>query len=204
MKKLISLFYLLILTSVLFAHEDLLSYAKVLFDDGQYSSSQSILTNLSSSSDVTAEILYLNAKCSKELFLSDAILLYDKLEDEFPFHQFKDEMNEDLALIYYRQKQYNVAISYLQKINTTSNNLKFKLAYSYFCIDSLNMAKLYFSEIMKLDSKFAAASQYYYAFISYQFGLYKSALYEFKQLLNDEKFGNIVTYYITQIYFYNK
>ena len=57
---------------------------------------------------------------------------------------------------------------------------------------------------MNSNSKFASTSKYYYEYISYERGLYGSALETFKKLLYDEKFASIVPYYISQIYFYQK
>ena len=85
-----------------------------------------------------------------------------------------------------------------------SNEKLFKLAYAYYMIDSLENAQLYFSRIMNNDSKFASASQYYFSSIEYHKGLYQSALSGFKKLLDDKRFGQIVPYYISHIYFYQK
>ena len=136
--------------------------------------------------------------------MSDAILLYNQLNEVFPYHEFQDEVNKDLALIYYREKQYAFAITSFLKVKDLSNEELFKLAYAHFSVDSLEDAQLCFSKIMNTDSKFASTSQYYYAAIAYERGFYKSALENFKQLLNDEKFGAIVPYYISQIYFYQQ
>ena len=174
---------------VLSAQDVSLSKARSLFDDGKYSASQSILNQISNSGKSTASTMYLNAKCSKKLFLSDAISLYDDLNTLFPYHKYRDEVNIDLARIYYREKKYNSAIASFLKVNNLSNEELFKLAYSYFSIDSLYDAQLYFSKIIDADSKFSSASHYYYASIAYDRGLYKSALDKFKKLLNDERFG---------------
>ena len=201
MRKLVNLFLLLILPYILLAQKDLLVDAKELFNDGKYSAAQSILNQLSANQNNTAEIMYLNAKCSKELFLTDAIFLYNMLNKTFPYHNFKDEMNKDLALIYYREKKYREAIYSFLKVENLLNEDLFKLAYSYFTIDSLEEARLYFSRLIYADSKFSSTSQYYYAYIAYERGLYKSALEGFKKLLDDDKFGSIVPYYMSQIYF---
>tara|TARA_B100001094_G_C18194302_1_gene809531 strand:- start:3474 stop:6578 length:3105 start_codon:yes stop_codon:yes gene_type:complete len=203
MKKQIALLLIVSMSSLLSAQDNLLSQARALFDSGKYSASQSILDQFSSS-NLTAEIMYLNARCSKELFLSDAISLYHDLNSTFPYHRFRDEVHKDLALIYYREKRYTNAILSFLEVKLLSNEQLFKLAYSYFLIDSLGEAQLYFSKIMNTDSKFASTSQYYYAFIAYKRGLYKSSLDNFKELSDDEKFGAIVPYYISQIYFFQQ
>lgn len=203
MRKKFILFLMVIFSGDVFTQNHLLSQAISLFNDGKYSASQSILNQLEKDNS-TPEIMYLNAKCSKELFLNDAIFLYDNLTNTYPYHQYKDEMYQDLGLIYYREKSFSDAISSFLMVDVLSTDQLFKLAYSYFRIDSLLEAQLYFAKIMNTQSKFAAASQYYYAYIAYQKGLYQSSLVSFKQLLNDERFGSIVPYYISQIYFFQK
>ncbi len=204
MKKPTSLLLFVLISGLILAQDNLLSHAKSLFNDGKYSASQSVLNQLYISDFADSEVMYFNAKCSKELFLVDAVLLYNELNEVFPYHEFRDGVNTDLALIYYRQKKYDKSITSFLKVKNLSNEDLFKLAYSYFCVDSLEEAQLYFSKIMDADSKFASASQYYYASIAYERGLYQSSLKSFKRLLNDRKFGVIVPYYISQILFNQK
>ena len=203
MKKYFFLLFFAFLNYNLLAQKALFLEAKDLFKEGNYSASQSILNDLTLNYN-EPEIMYLNARCSKELFSDDAIFLYNKLNTIFPYHSFKNEVNEDLALIFYRNKEYQKAINSFLEVNELSNEHLFKLAYSFFSLDSLEAAQFYFTKLMNAKNKFASPSKYYYAYISYKKGLYKSALKNFKALLNDSKFSSIVPYYISQIYFYQK
>ena len=199
-----TLLFLLFSSSLVFAQNHSFDDAQSLFDDGKYSAAQALLNQLSSGHSANAEAMFLNAKCSKALFLSDAELLYEELNEYFPYHQFKQEVNADLALINYRKKDYSNAISYFLELDSLSNEFIFKLAYASFSIDSLVDAQYYFSKLIGTVSKYSSTAQYYYAYIAYERGFYKSALVSFNKLLNDEKFGNIVPYYISQIYFFQK
>ena len=76
------------------------------------------------------------------------------------------------------------------------------MAYSYFQIDSLDLAKLNFQNYYKIESDYQSASKYYFAHISYQSQNYQSSLRWFKELINDKKLKHIVPYYIAQIYYY--
>ena len=148
--------YLIMLVSVKsFTQTYSFKIAKNLFDEKKYSAAQSILDEFVSSNNYSAEILYLNARCSKELFLSDAVFKYNQLNKLFPFNDFRNLTNRDLALIYYRQGKFTEASNYLLRLKDLSYELQFKLAYSLFSIDSIQNAKLYFSKIMNSDSKFA-------------------------------------------------
>ena len=103
MKNTIFLLLAIFVSDILFAQDDFLN-AQTLFDKQKYSAAQAVLNKLSSSGDVTAEIMYLNAKCSKELFLEDAKMLYKKHLDDYPYSQHKNQIYEDVALIYFREK----------------------------------------------------------------------------------------------------
>lgn len=203
MKKIIFLLLAVFVSEILFAKDDFLN-AQTLFHNQKYSSAQAVINKLFSSGYVTEEIMYLNAKCSKQLFLTDAISLYNNLNETFPYHKFKNEVYYDMAIIYYREKKYKEAVSSFLKVKSLSDEGLFKLAYSYFSIDSLVEAQLYFSKIMNTEIKFAAPSKYYYAYIAYDREMYNSALDNFIELLDDDKFGSIVPYYISQIYFHQK
>ena len=204
MKKIITLSIFCFFSVFFYGQENLVSRARSLMDNGKYSASQSLLNQALNQGYVSAELMYLEARCSKELFLDDAVYLYDKLNYYFPFHPFQDEVNEDLALLYYRQKKYGKAITLFEKVKNISSDNLFKLAYANFSVDSLEDAQLYFSRIIDAESRFSAAAKYYYAYISYKKGLYKLALKNFEELLNDKSFGSIVPYYISQIHFYQR
>ena len=105
MRKKFILFLMVIFSGDVFTQNHLLSQAISLFNDGKYSASQSILNQLEKDNS-TQEIMYLNAKCSKELFLNDAIFLYDNLTNTYPYHQYKDEMYQDLGLFIIEKKVF--------------------------------------------------------------------------------------------------
>ena len=200
------LFFLLVFSRVtLFAQDPDFHFAKRLFDNKQYSAAQTVFQKILNYNK-DPHSAYYNARCSKELFLSDAIDLYKNYQEDYPYSLYLDNVHEDLALIYFRKKSYSEALPYFEKINNigSKNNLVFKLAYAYLSIDSLSDALYYFSKLMNIESKYASASRYYCAHIYYKQGLYRTALIHFNKLLNDAKFGKIVPYYISQIYFSEK
>lgn len=205
MRKLINLVLVAcLINTALYAQIDLLTEAKELVSEGKYSAAQSLLTQMSLQNNADAEVMYLNARCSKELFLFDAVFLYKELNNVFPNNVFKNEINRDLALIYYRNREYESAIPYFLELEDLSSEYIFKLAYSNFSLDSLKDSQYYFSKLINTDSKFASTSRYYYSYIAYHRGYFDSALENFKLLLDDEKFAEIVPYYISQIYFKQK
>ena len=101
-----TLLFLLFFSGLVFAQNHSFDDAQSLFNNGQYSAAQAIINKNNSSHISSAELMYLNARCSKELFLSDAVLLYDMLNEHFPYHKYQQDVNVDLALIYYRENKY--------------------------------------------------------------------------------------------------
>ena len=88
-----SLLFLLFSSSLVLAQNHSIDDAQLLFDNGKYSAAQALLNQLTSGHSANAEAMFLNAKCSKALFLSDSELLYEELNEYFPYHQFKQEVN---------------------------------------------------------------------------------------------------------------
>ena len=207
MHKIINSLLLMLFFSVqIIAQHTNLEKASALFSEQKYSAAQALFQQ-SIFNDRTDELAYYyNAKCAKELFASDAIFLYQQFLSAFPYTSFIQQVNEDLAFLYYRDLDYPKSIKYFLKFNNLEQNpdLVFKLAYANFSIDSLVDAQYYFSKLINTDSKYAATAQYYSAYIAYQNGLYKTALNGFKHLITDEQFGSIISYYITQIYFFQQ
>ena len=207
MLKVVKITVLSLFSSIyLIAQDHDCNEANDLFSEGKYSAAQSLYQSIITNDISNETAYYYNAKCSKELFSLDAVFLYEQFLLDFPFTSFKNEVNEDLALLYFREMSYPKAINYFLQIEDLeeSPHLIFKLAYANFSIDSLVAAQYYFSKLLNTESKYAATSHYYSSYIAYQNGLYKTALNGFRYLIYDEQFGSIVPYYITQIYFFQK
>ena len=107
----------------------------------------------------------------------------------------------------FRKKKYEESIQFLEKVDIYELNqedlseLYFKRGYSYFVTAKLEKAKADFFEIKDVDNKYAHPANYYYSHILYQEKKYEMALQGFNRLLNDETFGTVIPYYVTQIYF---
>ncbi len=204
MRKFLSPLFLLFFLSIHLAAQNIDSNkANTLFSEGKYSAAQSLYQQIIRNNPSDENAHYYNARCSKELFASDAIFLYNQFLLNFPFTAFKNDVNTDLALLYYRGSDYSNAITYFLQLDNLDDDyyLIFKLAYANFSIDALADAEYYFSKLLNTESKYSTTAQYYSAYIAYENGFYKTALDGFKELIIDEQFGTIVPYYICQIYF---
>ncbi len=177
-----------------------------LFQDRKYSAVQSICQKIINNGEANEFVDYYNARCSKELFLEDAYHLYADYLDKYSYSKFIPQAHQDIALLHFRDQDYEKAIAFFLSIEEIDqkNDLLFKLAYANFRINAFSEATYYFSKLIERNSKYTAASRYYYAYIAYENELYKTALNEFSKLLDDKKFKHIVPYYITHIYFAQK
>ena len=192
--------------SVLLHAQSNIEIANNLFINKKYSAAQNLYNQKIISGDYNESILYKHAKCSKELFNSDALFLYTKFLEEYPHSFLVNDVYTDIALIYYRSKNYLEAAKFFKKIDSKmlGTELQFKLAYCYFKADSLTDASYYFSKIISTNSNLSEPSRYYFAHILYSYENYDEALENFLELKNSEKFSSIVPYYIAQIYFIKK
>ena len=91
--------------------------ASALFSDEKYSAAQALFQQIIVDGKTNEQANYYNAKCAKELFASDAIYLYQQFLSAFPHTSFIQQVNEDLALLYYRDLDYPKAIKYFLKFS---------------------------------------------------------------------------------------
>lgn len=146
MHKIIKSLLLMLFFSVqITAQHTNLEKASTLFSEQKYSAAQALFQQLIITDRTDEQANYYNAKCAKELFASDAIFLYEQFLSAFPYTSFIQQVNEDLALLYYRDLDYPKAIKYFLKFNNLDQypDLVFKLAYANFSIDSLVEAQYY-------------------------------------------------------------
>ena len=199
-------FFFFLLSNFIYAQNYTEEYVDQLFNSKKYSALQALCQNIILSGQENEKLTYYNAKCSKELFLSDAVTLYNEFLEKYPYSSYSDQVYEDLGIIYFNSENYYKALSSLELIKDldSRNYIVFKLGYICFRLDSLDASIYYFSKLIDKQSKYASPSRYYYAYIAYQNKLYNTSLFYFKSLLDDEQFREIVPYYIAHIYSYEK
>ena len=154
---------------------------------------------------ITAE--YYAAICAVELYNNDAEYRLKKFIGNYPENSKAKMAGFQLGKLEYRQKKYRKASKSFENVdvydlaNDELPEYYCKLGYSYFMQDEYDKAKKQFYEIKDIDTKYFAASNYYYAHIAYNEKNYETALKCFKNIENDKDFGSIVPYYIVQIYY---
>lgn len=113
----------------------------------------------------------------------------------------------ELGNYYYQNKNYNKVIEFFEEIDTDilseeeKNNMRFKLAYSYFSKKDFDRAKQNFDRVKTKKHKYRAASYYYSGYIAYEQENYNEALSNFNEIKNDASYKNIVTPNIAKIYY---
>lgn len=227
--KIISLivFYIIFFPKIFFAQKNLekiidfkLKEGIYNYEHGQYIISRKIFSELYEeyfSEKQPANVNTRKATISYYLTMSSLKLLHDDSEylvkrflSEFPSHPYASKIMLEMGNVFVINKDYKKALSYynnLNEINLNKNELiecYFYKGYSYLMLDSIEEAKLYFYKIKDKKSKYQAPAIYYYSHINYTKGNYETALDGFKQLIDDETFGEIAPYYIAHIYFLQK
>lgn len=186
-----------------------------LFNKQKYSAAQNafntvIKENSDNLSDIKTDAQYFSAICAIELFSKDAEYLISKFISEHPESPRIKSAYFQMGRFQFRRNKYKNVIKWFEKVDPYDLNdeekaeYNFKLAYSYFNENELEKASNIFFEIKDIKSKYAVPSTYYFSHIAYLNKNYETAQQGFLKLKDDEMFGPIVPYYITQIYYYQK
>lgn len=145
--------------------------------------------------------------CAAELYHADAEYRLLRFMNLYPESPLKEEAVYVLGNLYYRQKKYKKSIEWFRKIDTNGltterrDEVNFKAGYSAYMTEDYESASRSFYAVKDGNSKYATASQYYYAHMAYVNQNYETALKEFLRLRESEAFAPVAPYYITQIYY---
>jgi tetratricopeptide (TPR) repeat protein len=182
-----------------------------LYDKKQYSAAQDAFKQAALSQSLHSErrkiAEYYSALCAVELFNKDAEVLLTQFIYRHPESTLVKQAWFQLGRFFFREKKYSKAEEWFNKVDPkvlSEEDLAeyhFKRGYSNFKTENYKQALVDFSEIKSGDSPYASTASYYYAHIQYQDKNYEAALEEFLSLSNDETFGSIVPFYISQIYY---
>lgn len=186
--------------------------AKELYDNGKYSAAQIMFDNYladhkGENSDQVSGSEFYASMAAVKLFNNDAEGRMIRFLERNPENPHRNEAVFNLANYFFQRKSYNNALIYYEQTDVTRLNkedaaeFQFKKGYCYFLKEDFDKARLAFSQVKDLDTKYTAPALYYYSHINYTQGNYETALDGFLKLKNDQNFGPIVPYYMTQIYY---
>jgi len=183
-----------------------------LFTKQKYGSAQHLfLKTIEAINEPTAEMSlnceYYLAVCAIELFNPDAERLMLHFINEYPENAKVHFAYFQMGKYKYYKKEYADAKNWFEKVDLydleadEKDEYHFKLGYSCFIENDTANAKKEFFEVKDKNTRFSNPANYYYAHIAYTEKNYETALNGFIKLNEDENFGTIVPYYITQIYY---
>ncbi len=181
-----------------------------LFDKKQYVNAQKDFDEYvlkTTPSVLRTDAIYYSAACAIELFHKDGEWRMKQFIQKYPESLKKNSAYFYLGKSNYRKKKYPETLDFLEKVDEYEltkedlAELRFKKGYSYFITGNSEKAKENLLETKDIDNKYTNPSIYYYSHICYNEKNYGTALEGFNKLVNNETFGSVVPYYITQIYF---
>lgn len=158
-------------------------------------------------SEVFVNATYYKALCALNLFNKDAEFQLREFVSNYPESPKVKNAYFQLGKYNYRKRKWEKVIFWFGKTdpfdftNSELYEYNFRLGYSFFRLDNLPQSAPYFHELIDVPSPYYVPANYYYAHISYLEGNYESALNGFDKIRSDKKFGVIIPYYITQIYY---
>jgi tetratricopeptide (TPR) repeat protein len=122
---------------------------------------------------------------------------------------YKQRVALCLGQYFFYKSMLAAAVPYYEMagISNLSNDeiadTKFELAYAYFNLQQFDKAEPLFQAAKEVNGKYELACNYYYGLLAYNRGNYSDAVNCFKRISSDEKYKNIVPYYIAEINYYN-
>lgn len=171
---------------------------------------QAIATVENEQSEYSANAHFYEAVCALELFHKDAEYLLKEFVRNYSTSPRVTEAWFSLGSYNYRKKDWEDAIEYYDQITPEQleepdrSEYLFKKGYSYFQEDMFDEAADQFFQMKNASSIYYAPGVYYFAHINYEKGNYATALKSFKSLEGHPQFGEVVPYYIVQIYHFQE
>ncbi len=178
----------------------------------KYGAAQKLFYEVQQSIENTDALLYADAQyyiayCAAQLYNKDADYEFKKFIQAYPSNSKISLAYFNLGTFYYEQKNYKEALANFTEVKTSDldaaqlDEYNFKLGYCYFMSDKFAEAKPYLEAAKNGNTKYSIPATYYYGHIAYAEKRYDAALKCFTSLKDDPTFGEIVPYYIAQIYF---
>ncbi len=153
---------------------------------------------------------YYKALCALQLFNKDAEFQLKEFISTYPESSKVKSAYFQLGKYNYRKKKWDQVVFWLLKTDAFSFSeselyeYNFRMGYSYFRLEEYKRAAPYFHELIEIETPYYVPANYYYAHIAYLEGNYETAIIGFNKLREDKKFGVIIPYYITQIYYFQE
>jgi TolA-binding protein len=171
---------------------------------------QAIKTVDNPNSEISANAHFYVAQCAIELFHKDSEYLLKEFVRNYSTSPRVSDAWFLLGNYNYRKRDYEDAIAFYGELD--ANDLEepkrseylFKKGYSHFQEDQKSAAADLFYQMKDQTSVYFAPGVYYLGHVNYQTGKHASALKQFQSLEGHPQFGEVVPYYIVQIYHFQE
>ena len=199
-------------TALEHGHEATFNESVALFDEGLYAAARVgfddiLSTDLPLQSFLKEESSYYRAMCALYLMNEHSEYFLTYFANTYPLSPRWQEAHVSAANYYFNNRRYRKVVQWLSAIdaadvpNSFKSEYYFKLAYSYLMGDDIEKARNLFFQGTSYSGEYQTHHKYYYGHIAYEAEQYSTAIAQFEALIGDEKFGGVVPYYLSQIYY---
>ncbi|HHH52237.1 MAG TPA: tetratricopeptide repeat protein, partial [Bacteroidetes bacterium] len=190
----------------------LFKQAKVEYQNGNLELSRHLFENYLNTVTNKNDLNIVNAKLFliKIAFDSNQDYAEDLLRD-FEIYYSSDVLLNEAYIskgeYEFRNKDYTEAINTFEKVDLSGLNfyiedeVKFKLAYSYFVKKQFEKAAVLFKELSLTNRKYYYKANYYYGICQFLKNDFERAINSFNIIQNTEEYRQFVPYYLVQLYF---
>lgn len=183
-----------------------------LFDDGLYAAArvgfdELLTSDLPTQSFLKEQSSFYRALCALYLMNENSEYFLTYFAQTYPLSPRWQEAHVTAANYYFNNRRYKKVVQWLGAIDAADvtkafrSEYYFKLAYSQLMIKDVEKARNLFFQGAEYKGEYQSHHRYYYGHIAYQAEQYSTAMAQFKLLIGDEKFGGVVPYYLSQIYY---
>lgn len=151
---------------------------------------------------------YHYAVCSKHLDKEDADYLLSQFI--YKYHnnrRYNSLANYQLGELFYTSRNYRGALSCFEEIfeddldPSDYEHYKFIQAFSHFNLKQFSEAKDYFAKVVRVQGKHYVDASYYLGYLAFEDQDFDTAVQNFLVIEKNDRYKNIIPYYITQIYY---
>jgi TolA-binding protein len=193
-------------------HEATFNESVALFDEGLYAAArvgfdELLESDLPLQSFFKEESSYYRAMCALYLMNENSEYFLTYFAETYPLSPRWQEAHVSAANYYFNNRRYKKVVQWLSAIDAQDvpssfkSEYYFKLAYSYMMANEVEQARNLFFQGTSYKGEYQNHHKYYYGHIAYEAEQYSTAVAQFKELVGDEKFGGVVPYYLSQIYY---
>ena len=151
---------------------------------------------------------YHYAVCAKHLDKEDADYLLSQFI--YKYHnnrRYNSLANYQLGELFYTSRNYRGALSCFEEIFEDDldpadyEHYKFIQAFSHFNLKQFSEAKGYFANVVRVKGKHYVDASYYLGYLAFEDQDFDTAVENFLVIEKNDRYKNIIPYYITQIYY---